>query len=268
MKKPYTIVAIPFKGQIGLLRDAVFSILDNYVSGMNYAIFCWDDGSTNQELDELYNIIPKQILIVRHDNVGYTKAVYNIVDYCKNDSRIDYLLLCNSDIRMRKGSFYSLVSRMLTNPNIGAVGGKIIKYGTNIIQHTGTIVDPSCENSIENPHCGLLCDDPKSNFVERRLWVNGCCTLYNMSVLRGLNLNFDVENFSPAYFEESDLQSKMNLMGNPVIYEPRAEIEHHMNSTMGQERDKYGKIFWTNWQKYLDIWKDRLDTLPQFKFIN
>lgn len=262
MKKPYVVVAIPFKGQISLLREAVYSFLDNYVSGMNYAIICWDDGSSQEELDELYNNIPNQILIVRHENVGYTQAVHNIVDYCKGDSRVNYLLICNSDIKMRKGSFYALVSRMLTNANIGAVGGKIIKHGTDLIQHTGTIVK---NNKIEDPYCGLNCNDPQTNNVERRMWVNGSCVLYNMAVLRGLDLNFDAEVFSPAYFEESDMMAKMNYLGNPVIYEPRCEVEHHVNATMGQERSKYEQIFWRNWDRYRQKWEPLYNS-PQFQF--
>ena len=130
MRKPYVLVAIPFKSQVKLLKEAVFSFLESYVSGMTFSIILWDDGSKVEELDELYNSIPRQVTIVRHENVGYTKAVHNIVNFCKSESRIDYLLLCNSDIKMRKGSFYSIVNRMLTNNNIGAVGG-VLKYGTD-----------------------------------------------------------------------------------------------------------------------------------------
>ncbi len=36
---------------------------------------------------ELYNSIPKQITIVRHENVGYTRAIHNIVNFCKAESQ-------------------------------------------------------------------------------------------------------------------------------------------------------------------------------------
>lgn len=259
MRKPYVLVAIPFKSQVKLLKEAVFSFLESYVSGMTFSIILWDDGSKVEELDELYNSIPRQVTIVRHENVGYTKAVHNIVNFCKSESRIDYLLLCNSDIKMRKGSFYSIVNRMLTNNNIGAVGGKVLKYGTDEIQHTGTIIDHSCENNIGNPYCGLNCNDPRTNHVERRLWANGCCTLYNIDILKKFNLNFDIDNFSPAYFEEASLQTQMNLLGVPVLYEPRCEVEHVVNASHNEDRQKYERVFWNNWNKYLEMFKDKFD---------
>lgn len=262
MRKPYIIVVIPFKGQIELLREAVFSFLRSYTSGLTYSIICWDDGSTDDELNILYNSIPHQVIISKHNNVGYTQTVHNIVNYVKGDNRIDFLLLCNSDIKMRPGSFYALVNRILKNENYGAVGGKILKYGTDEIQHTGTIVK---NNKIEDPYCGLNCNDPKTNFVERRMWANGSCVLYNLNVLRKLNLNFDIENFSPAYFEEADLMANMNLLGYPILYEPKAEIEHMVNATMGKERNKYEQIFWKNWETYKKKWEPLYDK-PQFKF--
>jgi len=226
-------VFIPFKGECKLVLDCIYSLLTGYASGYSFFIVCYDDGSTIDELNYLYvsikNNFPHDIVIVRNEPVGYTQAVHNITNFCLDRPDIDYLLLLNSDVKMRNGSLYALVNRMNRNPYTAAVGGKIIKMGTNEIQHTGTR-------------------------LERRLWTNGCATLYNLRILRKEGLNFSLD-FKPAYFEEADLMSELNLRGYAVLYEPKAEIEHKLNATMNKERDKYERVFWENWDKYKRKWE-------------
>ena len=255
MKKPFVAVLVPFKGEIDYLVSMVNSFLSSYVSGFAYTISLWDDGSTDDELVKLWDSIPRQVQIIRHKNVGYTQQVWNMIHFGKHENRFDYLLVCNSDTKMRKGSFHAMVKRMMSNNNIFAVGGKILRYDTDIILHTGTRIK---NGEIEDPYCGLNKNDPISNNVERRLWVNGCSVLYNLDAMRNADLNLDL-NFTPAYFEEADLMTRANMLGYSCIYEPKAEIDHVMNATMGKERDKYGQIFWGNWEKYLAKWK------PHFK---
>lgn len=261
MKKPFVLVVVPFKGNPKYTLDFLYSMMHIYASGFSYSVLLWDDGSSEEDLNYLYSSItntygPNHFIIIKHDNVGYTQSVINIVNLAKGQVEYDYLLLANNDLKIRPGCFYSLINRMKSNPNIAVVGGKIIKMGTDIIQHTGTRLE-NCE--IVDPYCGLNEKDPITMNVERRLWVNGACSLYNLRILRKENLNFS-EEFLPAYFEESDLQTELNMRGYSILYEPRAEIEHMVGGTMGQEKQKYEKIFWTNWEKYLNKWKPRFDS--------
>jgi len=255
MKSPFILVAIPFKNETKLLVDLVYSILKSYISGFTYYMVCFDDGSSNEELDFLYNSIPKIVTIVKGDNLGYTQRAHDIIEYAKNQPNVDYLLLLNSDVKFETGTFFSLVKRVLSNPNIAAVGGKILEYDSNRILHTGTRLE---NEVIIDPYCGLDRNDSKTNFAERRLWVNGCATLYNLDILRKENLNFDLD-FCPSYFEEADLMTKLNLLGYSVMYEPRAIIHHLMNASHNKEREKYEKVFWENWDKYLTRWKPKFN---------
>jgi len=255
MKYPYIGVFIPFKGECNFVLDCVYSIVNSYITGFSYFIVCYDDGSTEQELNYLWRSLkqnfPQDIVIVKNNNVEYTQAVHNITEYCKRDTNLDYLLLLNSDTKLHRGTFYSLVRRMTNNPYIAAVGGKIIKMGTNEIQHTGTRLE---NKQIVDPYCGLDINNPETNQVERRLWVNGCATLYNLRILRKENLNFSLE-FKPAYFEEADLMTELNIRGYSVLYEPRAVIEHKLNATMNKDRERYEIAFWKNWDVYKSKWE-------------
>ena len=266
MKNPFVCVAIPFKGEIELLKDCLDSLLQkSYVSGFAYSIILWDDGSTVDELNSLHSYTSIKyggmITIIRHENQGYTKTVYDIIDIFKQKSEFDFLLIPNSDIKFRPFTMFSLVKRAITNANIAAVGAKIIKMGTNEIQHTGTRVE---DGKIVDPYCGLKEDDPTTMFTERRMWTNGCCTMYNLDVLRRENLNVDLE-FTPAYFEESDLMSTLNLLRYSVIYEPRAVVDHKIGATHHKEHSKYEKVFWKNWEKYKEKWESSF-TSKQLQF--
>jgi GT2 family glycosyltransferase len=250
MKIPGVLVVIPFKGRIDLLQETIKSLTDIYVSGMWWSLILWDDGSTDEELNTLWNLA-KRFLIVKHENVGYTNSVYNIVELAKRDASFDFLLLCNSDVKLHLNTMYSLLNRALKNPNIAVVGCKVLHYGKDIIQHTGTrLVD----GAVTDPYVGLHKDDPSTKFVERRLWVNGCCALYSLDILRKENLNFSLE-FAPAYFEEADLMTQLNLMGYSVLYEPKAIVEHFVGGTMHLQKDKFEPVFWQNWEKYQKKWK-------------
>lgn len=255
MNNPYVSVVIPFKGECNLVLDCIYSILNSYISGFSFFITCYDDGSTEEELNYLYtsirNNFSQDILIVKNNNVEYTQAVYNVTDAMKNMyKQCDYMLLLNSDVKLHRAAFYRMVTRMKSNPNIAVVGAKIVKMGTNEIQHTGTRLE---NGKIVDPYCGLDVNDPVTNQVERRLWVNGCGALYNLRILRKENLNFNLE-FKPAYFEEADLMTELNIHGYSVLYEPGAIIEHKLNATMNKDRDRYEKAFWANWKKYKNKW--------------
>jgi len=252
MKTPYILIVIPFKGQIDLTIECLMSLRHSYISNFYYSIIMWDDGSSIDDLNKLYyNRVFNELMIVRNEHVGYTQAVYNAFQFAKNNNSCDYILLCNNDIVFKTNTLFSLNARMTSNPNIAAVGCKVLKYGSDVILHTGTRIK---NNEIEDPYVGLQENDPKTNFVERRLWVNGCCSLYNAHILRKENLNFNLD-FKECYFEEADLMSQFNLLGYSVLYEPRAKVEHVMNATHSKEREKYEKIFWGNWNKYLTKWK-------------
>lgn len=249
MKKPYISIIIPFYNKSDLVISCVNSIFNSYISGFAYQIHLWDDGSSQEELDKIKKSVNNCVGIIQNKkNIGYTQTCINIINFTKQ-SDFDYLFLMNSDIKLFPNTFTSLVKRISSNNNIAAVGGKVIHWTDDVIIHTGTRIK---NNKISDPYCGLHINDPITNNVERRLWVNGCYCLYNIDILRKEKLNFN-QDFSPSYFEESDLMTELNIRGYPVLYEPKAKARHLVNGTT---RDfNYGKIFEDNWHKYLNKWE-------------
>lgn len=251
LKKPSVLVAIPFKNKSELVLSCLESITKSYISGFSCEFFLVSDGSEENELNNVIDNNPFKdyTSIIKQKNLGYTRTVYNLINYAK-ERNFSYLLLLNSDIKVFPGTISSLVNRALTNSNIVNVGCKILHWTDDIIIHTGTRIE---NGKISDPYCGLKINDPIANNLERRLWNNGCCSLYNIQILKRENMNFDL-SFIPAYFEESDLMTRLNLKGYSVIYEPRAMVRHLVNGTTRDEPNT-GIIFENNWKLYLEKWE-------------
>jgi len=255
-KKPFILVVVPFKDEESFVLNFVDSLFKSVVNEFSYSLLLWDDGSTDDTLDSLIKYIDNSIPIFKHNNVEYTQTAFDIVEYSKSLNQYDYLLLVNSDVKFEPETMISLVETLNCNSNVAAVGGKVVDYYDLEIKHTGTRL---VNGEIVDPYVGLNMSDSKTNFVERRLWVTGCCVLYNLNILRKEHLNFDLE-FKPSYFEEADLMTKLNVMGYSVMYEPKAVVRHLVNATHNKERDKYENVFWTNWNKYLEKWKPKFES--------
>jgi len=225
---------------------------------MVFSITLINDGSKYEELNKVTSYFGDFINIVNSNGIGYTNVVYNLVNMAKKEKQFQYLLISNNDIKFTPSTLYSLTSRMKSNPNIASVGCKVLHWTDDVIIHTGTRIKKRCENLIENPYCGLSPDDPIANVTERRLWVNGCCALYNLDIMRKEDMNFNLE-FTPAYFEECDLMTRFNMKGYSVIYEPRA-IVRHMVSASHREDSNCPIYFNKNWKLYLSKWKKYFDS--------
>lgn len=257
MKKTASVlITIPFKNKSELVLSCLESLTKSYISGISYEILLISDGSEEKEIDFILNNNPYRNVnqLWRQSNIGYTKTVFNIMEYAK-ERGFNFLLISNNDIKFFPGTISSLVRRALSNPNIANVGCKVIHWTDDIIIHTGTRIK---NGKISDPYCGLKMNDPITNNVERRLWNNGCCSLFNVQILKKENMNFDLE-FVPAYFEESDLMTRLNLKGYSVLYEPRAMVRHLVNGTTRDEPN-IGSIFEKNWKLYLSKWEKHFNS--------
>jgi hypothetical protein len=110
MKKPFVLVVMPFKGHPKYVLDFLYSMAHSYVSGFSYSILLWNDGTSEEDLNYLYHSItstygPNRFKIIKHDNVGYTQAVINIVNLAKAQIEYDYLMIVNSDIKSFQDRF-------------------------------------------------------------------------------------------------------------------------------------------------------------------
>lgn len=182
-----------------------------------------DNNSTDQSAQLLAQVVGAR-LICNEENVGFVHAVNQGASIATGE----YLLLLNNDAILENGSLDAALRVFESEPNVGAVGGKIrLLDGT--LQEAGSIIwnDGSClgYGRGQNP------DSP--HFMFRRD-VDYCSGAFLMTprllfeALKGLDTDY-----APAYYEESDYCVRLKKAGYRIIYEPDANIIHYEFASSG-----------------------------------
>lgn len=132
-----------------------------------------------------------------------------------------HLLFFNNDARAMPGAVSHGVRRLDAEPDLGAVGGKIVLLdGT--LQEAGNIVwrDGVCAGY------GRGADPMSPEFQFRRDvdYVSGAFLMTPKAVFENLE-GFD-RAFAPAYYEETDYCLRLRASGRRVGYDPAIEIAH------------------------------------------
>lgn len=132
-----------------------------------------------------------------------------------------YLLLLNNDTRLEAGSIAAAAARLEAEPDLGAVGGRIILLDGSL-QEAGSIIwsDGSCQGYGRGR-------DPWAPEFQFRRDVDYCSGAFLMlprSLFEALG-RFDMA-FAPAYYEETDLCMRIRREGLRIGYEPRVRLSH------------------------------------------
>lgn len=222
----------------------------------------------NASKDESQTLVKKNYpwvkLICNKKNLGFARANNQGIKIARGK----YILLLNSDTRVKNNTFIKLLEAMSGRENIGVVGGKLLNRDNSIQQSMGffpnltrvflwmTFLDdiPILTSLIKPYHI-----TNKKYYRSRQEvdWVTGACFLVRKEVIRTSGL-LDEKIF--MYGEEVEWCYRIKKNGYQVIYYPQAEIYHDKgaSSPVGQIAgiDKeyqavlyfYGKHK-PNWQK-------------------
>ncbi|MEO8115697.1 MAG: glycosyltransferase, partial [Phenylobacterium sp.] len=156
--------------------------------------------------------------IVRNgENLHFLRAMNQAAALARGEA----LLLLNNDTRVRPGSIGAGWARLVEEPDLGAVGGRIVLLdGT--LQEAGSIIwrDGVCSGFGRGA-------DPEAPEFQFRRDVDYCSGAFLM-VRRALfdRLGGLDEAFAPAYYEETDLCMGIRQAGFRVGYEPRIKLSH------------------------------------------
>ena len=133
-----------------------------------------------------------------------------------------YLLFLNNDAQLLPGAVEAAVECIVSAPDIGAVGARII-LPDGRLQEAGSIVwsDGSCAGYGRG-------GDPAASEFQFRRDVDFCSGAF---LLTPRNVFEECGGFSeiykPAYYEEVDYCMRLWARGLRVVYEPRATILHY-----------------------------------------
>tara|TARA_B100001093_G_scaffold513752_1_gene586317 strand:- start:4764 stop:7874 length:3111 start_codon:yes stop_codon:yes gene_type:complete len=249
---PQVSIIIPVFNNYEFTLKCIGSIKENTDEKLNYEIILIDDNSSDQT-SELSQI--SGIKYVRNSlNHGFL--------YCCNLgielSVSKYVVFLNNDTQVSKGWLTNLLTLFNTSTKIGAIGAKLV-YPNGVLQEAGGFIWADATGC--NYGKGDDANNPKYNFVREVDYASGACLVVPRKILCEVG-NFS-EEFSPAYYEDTDLCFKIRSQGYKVLYQPQSIIYHHEGLTCGVNEDvgvkKYQKI---NREKFLKKWEKALARHP------
>ncbi len=180
-----------------------------------------------------------ELIITRYPGISLFSSKTNLGFARRNNQAIGqtqgkYVIFLNPDTEVKKGALDALIEFLDGNPDVGAVGPKLLNPDGSI-QLTGNTF-PSLRNLlIETLFLDRLF--PRSRFLgEHKLswwgrkapapvdWVMGACLALPRDV--GDQVGWFDENFF-MYFEETDLCRRIRDAGHQVYYIPTAEVIHY-----------------------------------------
>lgn len=221
----------------------------------------------NASKDESQTLVKKNYplvkLICNNENLGFARANNQGIKTAQGK----YILLLNSDTRVKNNSLVKLLEAIEGKENIGVIGGKLLNRDGSIQQSAGffpnlikiffwmTFLDdiPVITSLIKPYHI------TNKNFYKHPGtvdWVTGACLLTRKETLKDSGL-FDEKLF--MYGEEVEWCYRVKKKGYQIVYSPAAEIYHDKGASSSQGEiagivDEYQAILYF-YRKHGEKWQ-------------
>lgn len=227
-----TVIIVSFNTS-DLLRDCLTSLYKTVeADGLlgDTEVIVVDNASTDDSVAMVKKEFPQVHVIINKDNSGFAKANNQGIEKAKSD----YVLLLNSDTKIRSGALRAMVDCIKKDDRIGVVGGKLLNADGSIQQNAGYFPDlfqvicwmwflddiPGVTRilhpyHIQSNHWYLTEHDVD--------WVSGACMLVHTSCIKEIG-GFDEKIF--MYGEEVEWCFRIKRNGFRIVYTPGAETYH------------------------------------------
>ncbi len=261
-------IIIPVHNKFDYTYKCLASILfSSYANESSFEVIVVDDCS--EDLTTELPKIARNIKYIRNEiNLGFLKSCNKGAQHADGK----YVLFLNNDTEVY-GNWVDEMHYVFENfDNVGLVGAKLI-YPDGKLQEAGGIVwgngSPWNYGRLKNPA------DPRYNYIREVDYCSGACIMVPKDLWDRIG-GFD-EDYSPAYYEDTDLAFKIRKEGYKTMYTPFAQIVHYEGISCGTDVNtgikQYQKInevkFKNKWISYfskdyakpssdvVDIVKDR-----------
>jgi GT2 family glycosyltransferase len=195
---------------------------------------CADDSTErlNAEYPDVHHINSDK-------NLGFCKANNLGIDWLfANDT--DHILLLNNDTIVTPGFLEPLIARLLSDPKIGAVTGKIYYAPEAMNGRSDILWYAGCFQKWHTGfhHTGVLeVDTGKYDVAQQVPYSSGCAILMRGELVHkygGLSEDYFL------YWEEADWCHRVGAHGYISFYEPKSIIYHNFKSALdGKETPLY-----------------------------
>ncbi len=190
-----------------------------------------DNASRDEVVAGITRHYPQVRLIRNQRNLGFAGGMNTGIRAALNNALPpDVVVLLNQDTVLDPTCIEHLVSPMIANEQVAAVGAKI-RYPDGTIQHAGVYLE--WPRAIVQ-HIGWHEPDTgQYDTLQECEFVTGAAIALRTKALAAVQL-FD-EGFTPAYFEDLDLCQRLRRQGWKIVYNPAATLVHHESLSLPDE---------------------------------
>ncbi|NCS36439.1 MAG: glycosyltransferase [Microcystis aeruginosa G11-01] len=190
-----------------------------------YEVIVVDDASTDDTQSMLVDVFGIKI-ITNTNNIGFIRSCNRGVTEAKGK----FICFLNNDTKVLPNWLESLLEVAENDPDVGAVGSKLI-YPDGRLQEAGGIIwkDGSAGNfgNSDDPY------KPEYNYLREVDYCSGASLLVRAKLFRSIG-GFS-EEFLPSYYEDADLCFTIRSEGYKVIYQPKSQLIHFEGITSGSD---------------------------------
>jgi GT2 family glycosyltransferase len=223
---PLVSIIIPAYNQFAYTFNCLESLYVNLSPDLAYEVIIVNDASTDDTLEQLATLIKGIKVLTNAENSGFIRSC----NYGASQAKGQYLYFLNNDTRILENCLESLLKLIVNNPQVGAVGSKLI-YANGKQQEAGGII----WNSADGWNYGRLDspEEPEYNYVRPVDYCSGASLLVPTELFKQLG-GFS-QDFIPAYYEDTDLCFAIRELGYQVLYQPQSNVIHYEGITSGTD---------------------------------
>ena len=226
---PKVSILIPFKDQLGLLRNCLRSLRRGTYRRLEMVLL--DNGSTAPEMLRYLKRMERR----RGFRVVHCPGEFNFARICNLGSQHasgHYLLFLNNDIEVLSSDWLERMLALAENPEVGVVGSTLL-YPDGTIQHAG--IEQFANGLCRHAFRGLTPDNAGPEFQQVRCVpaVTAACLLMRRDRFFELG-GFD-ERY-PVTHNDVDLCQRVRERGWLVVVTPHARLMHFESLSRGYSR--------------------------------
>ena len=209
-----------------------------------------DNASTDGSVEFVRKHFPHVRIIQNERNLGFAEGNNVAMRVVLREGKSEYIMILNPDTVMEPDCIERLVEAAERHPQIGAFAPKIRVWGK---PHKLSSAGGDCLlRSGDNLSRAFYFDDEGRFDQEEEIFgPSGAAALYRVSMLREIGL-YDPKLF--AYYEDVDLNFRIQKSGWGALYVPQAVVYHHHSGSLN-DFNPY-KTYLLNRNKYLVILKN------------
>jgi hypothetical protein len=156
-----------------------------------------------------------------------------------------FVLLLNPDAELRPSALETLVGVLEARPEAAVVGPRTVGSDGRVQVSTGPDLTPLQEwrqrrlvRGVKRGDARALAEaEARHATAHAPVWVSGACLLVRRTTLEALG-GLDEGFF--LYEEDVDLCVRAARLGQQVLFEPRAEVLHHLGRSMAKDPSAAG----------------------------